>query len=102
MSNPRTITKGTKEFKNLQAVAKMLEADSANGYRYEVEDCYFDFGQDWMQTTIICHNDSETGVLHSWQAINPRQWDLVTSADCIGGLVYAVEDIVSGKYFGDR
>lgn len=46
MMNPRTVAVGSKEEKNLIAVAKVLEAISPNGYRYEVEETYFDYGQD--------------------------------------------------------
>ena len=44
------------EYKNLQAVASMLTATSKNGYIYQVENVYLDFGQDWMWTTIVAYN----------------------------------------------
>jgi len=99
MAQPRTIGRSTQEYKNLMAAAKLLEAVSESGYRYEVENCYFDYGQDWMWTTIIAHNDKEEGVLSSWQAVNPKQWEQIIEAKNVGHIAYAVNEIRAGKYF---
>ena len=102
MTQPRTLGTEEREYKNMVAVAKLLEATSKNGYRYEVEDCYFDHGQDWMWTTIICHNDFETGMFKSWQAINPREWGTIIYTDTVKGLASIAEEIKQGKYFQDK
>ena len=49
---PEVITRSEPEYKNLKMVAAMLEYESSNNSHYEVEDVYFDYGQDWMWTTI--------------------------------------------------
>lgn len=100
--NPKTLQIGTREYKNMMAVAKMLEAVSPNNIRYEVEDCYFDFGQDWMQTTIIAHNDKGSGMLSSYQAIDPREWGHIVCANSAEDFAECVNEIRSGKYFGDK
>ena len=99
MMNPRTVPTGSKEEKNLTAVAKMLEAISPNDYRYEVEITYFDFGQQWTWTTIIAHND-ENG--DHWQAINPMEWEHVVTAETLSDLAVIAEHITKGKYWLDR
>lgn len=99
MAQPRTIGRSTQEYKNLMAAAKLLEAVSESGYRYEVENCYFDYGQDWMWTTIIAYNDKEEGVLSSWQAVNPKQWEEVIYCNTVEDVANAVNEIRAGKYF---
>ena len=99
--NPRVIEVGTKEYKNMMAVAKMLEAISSNGIRYEVENCYFDIGQDWMQTTIIAHNDKESGILSSYQAINPKEWGHIVCAQTVEDLAECVNEI-TGKFLNNK
>lgn len=100
--DPRTIEYKSDEYKRLEAVAKMLEAISPNGYRYEVEDCYFDYGQEWMWTTIIAHNDADTGLLSRWQAIDPKEWDRIIIEETAFGFAKIVEDIRNRRYFSDK
>ena len=101
MTTERTYSRNDREWKNLNAVAKMLESVSKNGYRYEVEDCYFDFGQNWMYTTVICHNPNATGLLSSWQVGCPRDWENIVEAETIEDLAKVVETIRADKYFRD-
>lgn len=96
----RTFKRNDREWKNLNAVAKMLEALSENGYRYEVEDCYFDYGQNWMWTTIICHKGG-SGMLDSWQVGCPRDWENIVLATTADELAEVVKEIRAGKYFND-
>lgn len=93
--NPTTINYGTKEYKNLVAVAKMLEAVSEKNAVYEVRDVYFDFGQNWMWTTIS-RIGGEWGDV---QILSPRQWEMILLADNAKQLAEAVNDIRSDKYF---
>lgn len=99
MMNPRTVAIGSKEEKNLIAVAKILEAISPNDYRYEVETTYFDYGQKWTWTTIIAHND-ENG--DHWQAINPNEWEHIITAELLEDYVVIAEHITKGKYWLDK
>jgi hypothetical protein len=99
---PKTIERNTQEYKMLEAVAKLLETFSAKGFKYTVEDVYFDFGQDWMWTTIIAHNPEEFGVLHSWQAINPRQWEGIITSTNVNELTEMVNIIQNDNWFSDK
>ena len=95
MANPRVISPNTSEFEKLEAAAAMLEAYSPNNAVYCVEDVYFDFGQNWMWTTICRRGYNEC------QVLSPRDWELVITAETPAEIAEAVEVIRSDKYFGD-
>ena len=95
--NPSVINAGTKEYKNLVAVAKMLEAISEKGARYEVRETYFDYGQNWKWTTILRIG----GKWGDTQILSPRQQKMVLLANTTAQLAEAVEDIRSDKYFNE-
>lgn len=59
---------GSEEYQKLAAVAEALTKKSPKGYRYEVGETYFDYGQDWSWTTILC----EGGIFGGYQALCPR------------------------------
>ena len=94
--NPKLLPSGSDEEKKLRAVAKMLEAVSPNDYDYEVEGTFFDYGQGWMWTTIICRNYYEEGV-SSWQAINPKQWNDILEAETVDELCKVTNEIRDGN-----
>lgn len=96
MANPARIERGSREYKNLEAVAKMLEAVSPNEAEYVVEDVYFDCGQNWMWTTICRRGFREC------QILNPKEWGWVIDSEGIAELAEAAELIRLGKYFGDK
>lgn len=96
MANPRRVEIGSREYKNLEAVAKMLEAVSPNEAEYVVEDVYFDYGQNWMWTTI-CRRG-----FRDCQILNPREWGEILLADDVQELAYITNCIRNGKYFGDK
>ena len=89
------------EYKNLQAVASMLTATSKNGYIYQVENVYLDFGQDWMWTTIVAYNLKDDSITGSWQVLSPAEWKDVVLADGAVELMNAVQEIKAGKWFKD-
>ena len=89
----RTLNAQETGYKNLLAVAKMLEALSENNAVYKVQDVYLDFGQDWMWTTIC----RETGRI--CQILSPRQWKEIVLASTAQELAACVEDIRNGEYF---
>ena len=96
MANPRTIAPNTSEFEKLEAAAAMLEAFSPNGAWYTVENVYFDYGQDWMWTTICRKRYREC------QVLCPRDWEAIITAETPAEIAEAVETIRNDKYFGDR
>lgn len=102
MSNYRILRSDEQAFKNMVAVAKMLEALSPNGIRYEVGVCYLDYGQDWKWSCIIAQDPSGDGVCDSWQAINPREWGEIEVASSAEELARIVNGIFADKYCPDR
>lgn len=98
---PRTFEKGTTEYKRLEAVAKMLEALSAHNATYEVENVYFDFGQDWWWTTITQYRDTDMGI-RECQILSPKQWELIILSTTTSALANACDEIRNNKYFQDK
>ena len=91
----RTLNRNEIGYKNLKAVAAMLEALSANGAKYVVQDVYLDLGQDWMWTTICRRGWREC------QVLNPRDWKRIVVATTANELAEVVEAIRTDKYFND-
>ena len=100
----RILDREERAYKNMVAVAAMLEATSVKGFHYYVNECYFDMGQNWMWTTILCRDKSlkPDDVLASWQELSPRQWKAIEAATSVADLTAIVEDIQAGDYFMDK
>jgi len=91
----RTLEYNEKAYKNMVAVAKMLEALSEHDAQYIVKDVYLDFGQDWMWTTICRRGYMEC------QVLCPRDWKAIVSATTVQELADVVEVIRADEYFND-
>ena len=61
----------------------MTHLNKNKNMKYRVEDTYFDYGQNWMYTTIIAHNLSEKpdSVLRTHQALSPREQKEILGAN---------------------
>lgn len=88
---------GTAERDNLRRTADILNGLSPNGWFYHVGETYFDFGQDWKWTTIICEKTNGD----SYQALNPVEHERIILAD-IDELPVIASDILSDKYCPDK
>ena len=75
----KTFDYGTPEYERLRKSAVMLTENSDHGTFYRVENTYFDYGQDWLWTTLIAH----TADGHSYQALSPREQENLLTADNI-------------------
>lgn len=84
------------EYQKLKLVADMLTTFSPNGTVYIVDVTYLDFGQDWKWTTII--SDSK----HSWQILNPREWEKIVESDSIDELFEIAKEVAERTYELDR
>lgn len=96
--NPTTIKSNTKEYRNLKIAADILEYESPSNSMYYVEDTYFDYGQDWVWTTIVRLDGRWGGV----QAVTPAEWEKLIFADSIEEIVKIVHEIRSNKFFSDK
>ena len=91
----RTFNIDTLEYKNLKRAADIMTTMSdGSSVEYVVQDCYFDFDQDWMWTTIIKINHKEKGILRSCQAITPRDWKLIIAAESKKDLLEIMKSII--------
>lgn len=96
MMTEQTLKMDSREFKKLECVARMLELESKHNAEYEVRDVYFDYGANWMWTTIVR--------THDWmecQVLSPRQWRMIMDCETGADLVKVVDDIRNGEYFND-
>lgn len=90
---PKTLSLLT-DFNNLKALQLFAEACTQwmgenKNFRFDVtiENIYFDFGQDWMWTTIVVTDEEDDSeITRSWQALSPRDWELIVTCDSISKL----------------
>ena len=88
---------GTDERKKLSVAAAVLTAKSPNGYRYYVGETYFDYGQDWMWTTVLCEGDHWGG----YQALNPREQEEILLAD-VNEIPAICDGVLADKFCPDK
>jgi hypothetical protein len=92
-----TFEKGSEEYEKLQIAALMLTNRSPRGYLYEVGETYFDFGQNWKWTTIMCWANC-----NPYQALNPREQEEIILSDTYDEMVKTVELIFTDKFCPDK
>ena len=93
-SNKSNLT--SEEINKLKELAKMLQDNSPNGWKYTVEKTYEDFGAGMQWYTIICYDNNG----NDWQVLNTKEWlDLMNNTSDIN-TVY--NEIINGKYFQDK
>ena len=92
-----TFEKGSEEYEKLQIAALMLTNRSPRGYQYHVGTTYFDFGQDWKWTTILCNGEDNI-----YQALNPREQEEIILSDTYDEMVKTVELIFTDKFCPDK
>ena len=77
LPEPKLLPHGSEEFKRLLDARDKLVDMFENIKDIRVQDTYFDFGQNWMWTTLVAEeNDGD-----SWQMLSPREWGLLISDD---------------------
>ena len=64
------------EFERLVEVAMLLTKKSPKRFWYYVSETFFDYGQNWKWTTIMCTRGDDT-----WQALNPREQEEIVFAN---------------------
>lgn len=93
----RTFTKSDREYMKLQTLADMMSMESPNGYKYNVVDCYLDFGANMVWTTI-CYDNEWGGV----QVLSPREWEEIICSDSVMDIYNCYQRIRQGEYWGDK
>lgn len=84
----------TKERERLEKAAEILTLVSPKRRKYFVGECYFDYGQNWMWTTILYNSN-----WGSVQALNPRDYEKILTS---GNLLTALDEVVQDKYWSDK
>lgn len=90
--------KGSEEYEHLQIAALMMTNRSPNGWFYHVGETYFDYGQDWKWTTILCDGNK----FGTYQALSPRQHEEIIMANKIDEMASIVEGIFDNKFCCDK
>lgn len=88
---------GSEAREKLNRAAHILTGLSPKGYRYYVGETYFDFGQDWKWTTILCKG----GEFGDYQALSPAEQERIILAD-VPELATVAADVLAGKFCPDR
>ena len=92
----------TPEYARLNEAAALMTEKSPNHWRYYVDETYFDFGQGWKWTTIICKSNSEyTGMYETYQALCPRDHERIILTEDSDALAAVVADVFADKYCPD-
>ena len=77
----------SKEYKRLEAAGRLIEAET--GCPVIVKDVYFDFGQDWMWTTLVA---KPVGRME-FQILCPRDYKKIVAGD-IDEYIEAVKTVI--------
>ena len=102
MSFIKKFEKDSKEYDLLKKAALMLTFKSPNRWDYYVGETYFDFGQNWKWTTVLC-STGEKGCLGSYQALSPRDQEMICVSDgSVESMASIADGILSGDYCPDR
>ena len=96
MNTIKIYNPGTPEHDRLTKAAEIMTARSPRGYKYRVGVTYFDYGQGWEWTTILC--DAAGDNLGGYQALNPREHEEILTGD----IEAAVASVFADKYCPDR
>lgn len=89
---------GSKEYQNLVDMSQLLIDHSPNRYFYFVRDTFFDVGQGWKYTTILCEDKSGK----VFQCLNPKQYGDVVNSTCSLDLKRVLNDYLGGRFCPDR
>ena len=84
----------TPEYNKLSRAAAILNA-ATEGRRYYVDDTYFDYGQDWKWTTILCERDGTKW--GAYQALYPVDQERILNAENGADFIGAVKKVL-GHY----
>jgi len=102
MSFISVFKKDSREYELLEKLALILTFKSPNRYKYEVGETYFDFGQDWKWTTVLCRT-GEYGICGSYQALCPAEQEKILLSDGSLEEIAAIADgVLADKFCPDK
>lgn len=77
----------TTEYKKLDLLLKalnILKEENNLDVDFYISDVYFDYGQNWMWTTILCKYKDCIGLNSSYQILNPAQYEKILFQEMTG------------------
>lgn len=90
MNTIKVFASNTNEYARIYAAAALLNALDDTDTTYTINDIYFDYGANWMWTTIVAHRKDGT----SWQALYPVDQEKILT----GSIEEAVKDVLKHSY----
>lgn len=99
MSCIKIYEKNTPEYDKLRRAAAILTGLSPNGWEYYVGETFFDYGQDWRWTTVLCRCTGQ--FTDSYQALCPADQERIVFAP-IEELPAIAADVLAWKFCPDR
>lgn len=100
MGNIRIYNKEEKQYSKLKILASIIEYVVRNVYdanvTIEVEETYFDFGQDWKWTTLIAYRGNVSNN-DTYQMLSPKHMDMLTEANDIKDITNIAYDIITNQ-----
>ena len=98
MNSIAVFKKGSREYELLDKLAMELTRKSPNHYKYYVDETYFDYGQGWMWTTVLCKSGK-----YSYQALNPReQEEVLLSGGSCEEIAAIADEVLADKFCPDK
>ena len=98
----KVFEKDSREYELLDKLALILTFKSPKRYRYFVGKTYFDYGQGWLWTTVLCET-GKSGCMGSYQALNPCEQEKILGCDGSLEAVAAIADaVLADKFCPDR
>lgn len=93
----RMYKKETEEYKKLQRAAMKLTEASPRKRKYFVGNTYFDLGQGWEWTTVLC--ETQYG---AYQALNPYQQSAIVKSESDEDIKAVVLRVLSDPHCPDK
>lgn len=94
----KVFKEGSEEYKLLEKLALILTFKSPNRKKYVVGTTYFDLGQDWKWTTVLCKDDC-----WSYQALNPaEQEEIITCDGSLESVAKIADGVLADKFCPDK
>ena len=83
----KTYKPHTIEYKKIELMLKALNILKEQYFldvEFYISDVYFDYGQNWMWTTILCKYKNVMDMQSSYQILNPAQYEKILFQEMTG------------------
>ena len=91
---PKVLDSNSCEFYKLQKVAEIIEKKCNNTIKCVIEEVYFDYGQNWIWTTIVATRKTDGS---HWQMLYPPIWEEILMANHDSELEQIADSIIANQ-----